>query len=470
MGKSDRALRIDRRVVPNFADGDLPTADYIALDPTPPAPPSIPAPSNLALTTMLQRSSAAPMALIGATWDLFTNGFEADAFIVQAARDSAFANVDKSLTALDESAAIEGLQCGTTYYVRVQAMYRAVFSGWSKTTSITTPIDSTPPAGVSAISWQWLASGDLVISWTAPSSENYKDAEVRIYTSSAKTLNLRTMYGRNAVNYTAAMNNADTGGVPVAAVYIEVYARSYSNVLSPVTLPSSQPFKAKPATPTGLTSTWSGDTGTAGADLVISWSSQSDAIGWRLSIDTRTITLNATSYTYALATNSADHAGNPDPSVAISLLAVDGLGQVSATPAAAAAVNARPPAPSTVTIGEGFSLLPLTISRSTALDFKAYQIRIIKDLSTVYTARSTSETPVYSIAAYGAGSYQAAVSVIDQFEQASAELISAAVYLAPLTITELRAAAKYSDDTGRSGTTLDALKDGDTTSSGVSYA
>lgn len=467
MSKHTKGLRIDRRVAPNFTAGDLPTATYVD-DPAPPAPPAVPAPTNLQLTAYLTRSAQSGMALIAATWDMMLNGGVADSFMVQVSISGAFAEgATQTFVAAQESAAIENLKPATLYFVRVAAVYRTVIGPWSAQASITTPADTTPPAAVAAIAWQWLANGDLVLTWTTPSSENYKDAEVRIYTSSTKALHLRTLYGRTTVTYTVAMNYADTGNAPVASVYVEVFSRSYGNVYGALALPPNQPSKPPPAAPTGLTSSWAGDDGTAGADCDIRWAGQADAIRWRLTIDGVAIERDTTSYTYTLATNSDAHAGIPDPYLSVALVAIDGLGQRSQATAIYAA-NLRPPATS-LRIAPGFSIIGVAITASLAADRKEYRLRIVKDGQTAATLRTGDVNTTCDISPYGAGSYQIGVSVVDMFEQVSNETLSGAVLLDPLTITDLRIDAGYDDDITTASSTLDTLKDTLVASGGVYY-
>ena len=343
MGKNDKALRIDRRVEPNFADGDLPSATYVE-DLAPPAPPSVPKPTNLQLVAYLTRSAQAGMAMIVASWDMMLNGAEADSFNIQVSTSATFDDgVTQTFVTMGETAALENLKTNTTYYVRVQAVYKAVVGDWSATVSILTPQDTTPPPAVTAVVWTWQGNGDLAISWTAPTAENYKDAEVRIYSNPTKTPHLQTMYGRNAVVWTAAMNRQATGNVPAAAVYIEVWSRSWNNVYSTTfAVPSSQPSKPVPAAPTGLTTSWAGDAGMASADCTVSWALQADANRYRLTIDGVQRDWYGASYTYTLATNRDDHATVPDPSLVVSLVAVDGLDQ-SSTAVQTVAVNVKPP-------------------------------------------------------------------------------------------------------------------------------
>lgn len=435
----------------------------------PPAPPTIPAPSSLTLATALTYSAVTPAARIDATWRNLES-YELETYAVQIATDAAFAvDLQVFMTAPNQaSISIDGLRCATTYYLRVRTVVGATPSDWSAAASITTPADLVPPSAVTNLAWEWLANGDLVLTWTPPISANYKDAEVRIWTSAAKTVQLRTLFGRTGATYTAAMNYQDTSNAPLAVLYVEVFSRSYGNVYGPVTLPANNPFKARPANVAGLASSWAGDAGLAGADCVLTWAAQSDALRWRLTIDGTARELAATSYTYTLATNRTEHANLADPSLSIAIVAIDGLGQTSTTPATLLATNARPPA-TTATIAPGFSTIGVSILASQATDFAEYILRIVKDGATVATLRTPATSAIYDLSTYGSGSYQLGVSVADVFSQVSTESLSSAVMIEPLTLGDLRADATYDDDMGSSPPTLDALKDANTASGGVSY-
>jgi hypothetical protein len=435
----------------------------------PPAPPVVPAPKDLLLATALTYSAVTPQARIDASWRNLET-YDLETYAVQISTSPTFTtDLQVYTTAPNQnSISLDGLRTATTYYVRVRTIVGTTPSAWSAAASITTPADLVAPAAVTGVAWQWLGNGDLVLSWSAPTSANYKDAEVRIWANATKTLLLRTVAGRTRAIYTAAMNYADTGNAPLAALYVEVYSRSYGNVYGPVALPPNQPSKDAPATPTGLSSSWAGDTGLAGADCVLSWSAQADANRYRLTLDGTARELAASTYTYTLDTNVSEHSGIPDPSLAIGLLAIDGLGQVSRVAASGYAVNVRPPATS-LRIAPGFSTIGLAITASPAADCKDYRVRIVKDGQTVATQRSADLNSTCDISAYGSGSYQIGVSVVDVFEQVSNETLSAAVILDPLTIADLRIDAGYDDDMTTPAATLDTLKDTLTASGGVYY-
>ena len=465
IGKHKPTRRIDR---PAAAPAGVASGEGSGFT-APPATPAPPAPTGLTLATALTYSAVTPTARITATWSGMES-YDLETYAVQISTDPTFVTDFRvSTTAPNQtSISIDNLRTLTTYYVRVRTVVGTTPSDWSAAASITTGQDLVAPAAVSGITWQWLANGDLVLTWTVPSSENYKDAEVRIYTSSAKTLQLRTLYGRNGASYTAAMNYADTSNAPLAAVYVEVASRSYSNVYGPVATPATNPNKARPANVSGLTTSWAGDTGVAGSSCLVSWANAGDAVKWRLTVDGVARDLTVTSYDYALDRNRAEHSTLPDPSLALSIVAIDGLGQTSTTAATLTAANARPPA-TALTIAPGFSTIGVSLVASLAADVKDYVLRIVKDGTTVRTVRTVAASSIHDLSSTGSGSYQIGVSVADVFEQLSAETLSAAVTIEPLTLAELRADASYDDDMGTASATLDSLKDANTASGGISY-
>lgn len=408
------------------------------------------------------------MAIVSVTWQPPAEDADPEAYVLQWATDSAFTAPHGQQYAT-ASAAVDNLATSTLYYFRVAAIYRSIQSGWSAAASITTTADTTAPDPPSSIAWTWNANGDLEVTWSNPTSPNLKDVEVKIWSGADKAIFYRALFSAGGrVVWTAGMNSADTGGLFDASVYIELRAQSWGSVFASAVVPASQPFKARPSAPTGLTSSWASDAGNAAADVSITWASQADANSYRLTIGSVTRQLFNPYFLYTFTQNQIEHTGLAIPSLALSLVAVDGLGQTSAAAATATIANAKPPA-TTATIIGGFSVLAITIVRSTAADLKEYTLRIVKDGTTVYTTRETSLNSMLDISPYGSGSYQLGIVANDLFNQASTESLSAAVTLEPLTIADLRADATYTDSAGRSGTALDALKDTNTASGGVTY-
>lgn len=474
MPKYDKALRIDAPAFSNAADGG-----YVdAIDsPAPPAMATVEAPTNLTLSTLLGRSAGTPTAIVNATWSP-PDGYEAAtlsttlSYLIQWSTDSTFATNVHGAPALQPSASIDGLATGTLFYFRVAAVYRTVQSPFGPGVSITTAIDTTPPDPPTSVAWNWAANGDLEINWIDPASANLKAIQVKIWNSAAKTISYRSLWaaaGERRTVYTAAMNAADTSNVYDAAVYIEVLAQSWGGIDSTVATPVTQPTKAAPATPTGLTSSWAGDTGSAGPDCVISWTKSADAVRYRLTIDGVAREVDASTYTYTLATNATEHSNTPDPVLSLSLVALDGLNQASATPATATATNAAPAAPTINMVG-GMAVLMAYVTSSPALDFDAYEY--VFKLATV--AQFTQVTPAaqqaYTVNVDGPGSWTVTVRQRDVFGQYSSGVTSSAVILDALTIDYLRAEMVYTDDAGNSSASLNVLKDATLGSGGITYS
>lgn len=265
--------------------------------------------------------------------------------------------------------------------------------------------------------------------------------------------------------YAVDRNRADHAGTPDPA--ITYLLKAVDRLLQRSTGVTATTTLARPATPTGLTSSWAADAGLAGPDCTISWASQVGIAFFRLTIDGVVHDQIATRRIFTLDANRADHAGTPDPVLSLSLVAVDGLGQTSTTPATLTATNVAPPT-TAIVLAAGFSAVAISATPSAAGDLRDYTLRIIKDTVTLVTYRSSSPDVVYKATA--GGSYQVGVKVNDLFGQQSTETVSAAVVLDALTIEELRSALSYTSDDGQTQADLDKLKDGDTTTAATGHA
>jgi hypothetical protein len=365
--------------------------------------------------------------------------------------------------------AIDGRRVSTTYYVRVRTIVGVTPSDWSASASITTPADTTPPAAPTSQAASFTAQGDLIVTWTNPTSLNFRDVEIKIYSDSGLTTLYATVYdatGRYV--WTAEQNLAATSNAGDPSVYAVLRSRSWGGVFS-TSVNTGTVTKSVPATPTGLTTSWSGDTGTAGADCVISWTAQADAIGYRLTIDglAREVS-GANRYTYTLDTNSTEHSGTPDPVLSISLVAVDGLKQAS-TAATNTATNAAPAAPS-VALAAGFSLLAASVSSTPPFDFDVYEYVFKLGGVTQATQLSQAAVQTYQVTTDGPGSWTVAVRVRDLFGQYSSATTSSSVTLDALSIDYLRADMVYTDDAGNSSSSLNVLKDATLGSGGITYS
>jgi hypothetical protein len=268
------------------------------------------------------------------------------------------------------------------------------------------------------------------------------------------------------------MNSADTAGSPDSSLYVELQSRTFSNVLS-TKVNTGLVTKAAPATPTGFTQTWSGDTGTAGADWTLSWTPAADASYMRVQIDgvQHYVAGSAGNFNYSLALNTNEHAAVPDPVLVYALYANDSFQQPSIG-VTATATNAAPPAP-TATLTAGFSILIATVTSAPSADFSAFEYVWKRDGTTVRTLESAAREQQYELSAAADDGYHSWTVVIrqkDAFGQFSSTVTPSAVAFEALTLAGLRSMVTYSDSTGNTSAALISLRDGVTTSGGVSYA
>jgi hypothetical protein len=469
MPKFNTMLRIDAPPFDPNAPASGSSADVVT-DPAPPAMGPIDPPTDIVLSTLLSRSSASPTAIVNATWTP-PDGYDTStitntlSYLIQWTTDVTWVTNVSGQAALQASAAIDGLTTGTTYYFRVAAVYRTVQSAFSTAASIVTATDTVPPNPVTGAAASFVGTGDLVVTWTNPTSTNYKDVEVRIYASNGGTL-LATLYSATSTLFwSAAQNLAATAGVGDPSLYLDIRARSWNNIYS--TSVNLSPTKAAPTAPTVTVDF-------TGADAVYTITPPTDALYLSFVADT-SVTARRLGvvgrYVYPFDQNRLDHSGTPDPSLAYSFTAVDGLNQAS-TATSGTATNAAPSAP-TVTLIGGFSQLVCQVTSTAAVDFLAYEYVWKRDGSTVLTLESASAEQQYATGASGdegSHSWTCTVRQKDVFAQYSTATASSAVVLDTLTIAYLRAGLIYTDSVGNTVSTLAILKDNVKTVTGISYA
>jgi hypothetical protein len=473
IGKYKVKRLIDTKPTRPFATSGADAATAGGVDTgVPPAPPKIPAPTITSLTASIMYSDVTPRAKIAAVWQSYETS-DLETYRVQVATDSGFTSVVGVFTTGQNqaSATIFNLAVLTTYYVRVATVIGDNTSDWSTASSTTTPADTTVPAVPTSTAGSFIGIGDLLITWTNPTSLNFRDVEIAIWNSSGKTVQLALVY--NATGHyiwTAAQNLAATSGAGDPSVYVELRSRSFGNVYSAAVVVGTI-TKTVPTTPGTIAQSWSGDTGAAGADWTISWAAQADAAYYTLSINSLTARrVYGTTYTYTLDRNISDNT-SADPTLAYSLIAVDGLLQ-SSTAATGAATNAAPAAP-TVSLLGGIGQAVAAISTVPAADFAAWEYVWKRDGSTVRTLESKSNEQQYEMSAAadsGAHSWTVVVRQKDLFGQYSSTTTSSAAVVDALTVDYLRAGLAYTDSDSNTGATLAVLKDNVTVSGGVSYA
>ena len=464
--KNEPLRRIDQQRGTSGAAGL--TYDSVA-NSIPPAMPAPPPPTEVTVGTMtIGRSAQAPIAIVPVTWRP-PEGLPIPSYLVEVADDSAFASVYTRGTALEPSASLE-LPTGRTFYLRVYAQHGASFSSASATVTFTTPADTTAAPQPTGVSASFIGSGDLEILWTNPAGESFRDVEIKIWNSSGKTTLYHTGYdatGRYV--WTAAQNRAAGSGTPDPVVYYELRSRTWSLVLNNTSPPSGTVTKAAPATPGSAAADFTGP------DAVWTWNAVTDADRYRLTIDDVARDVYGTRYSYSFTQNGTEHSGTPDPSLAWSLVAIDGLDQVSATPASGTATNAAPSAPSTVTLTPGMNAFMVSVSATQPADFLTYRYRVIQTSPDASDVTFDSPATLITREVTAAATYQVGVRVVDMFGQTSTETLSSTAALDALALADLRADLFYSDSdsntfTHPAGGALAALKDGVTDTGGVTYA
>jgi len=213
----------------------------------PPATPLAGAPTNLALTTAIERNAVTPTSLIDATW-YPPAGVSPTSYVIQWSVSSVFATVNGA-GAASESARISGLIPNTLYYVRVAAVVATVQGDWSATASITTAADTTAPNPVTSPAGVFVGGGDLVVSWVNPASANFRDVELVVRASNGGTI-LATLYrGMSPLVWTVADNLAATPPNGDPTIWVDLRARSWGGIFS-TTVNTGLITKAAPAAPT----------------------------------------------------------------------------------------------------------------------------------------------------------------------------------------------------------------------------
>lgn len=459
-GKQRYLRSIDARPAQPFAPGaDEFSAPAIA----PPSQASIGAPSNLSLSTAIERSATTATSSITATW-YPPSGVAPSSYLVQWSTSNTFPDTNIQ-SAPAESSVIGNLTPATTYYVRVAAVVAASQGEWSAASSITTASDTTPPAVPTSQAAGFFGIGDLAVQWTNPTSANFRDVEVTIYNDSGKSVTYATLYDATGrIVWTAAENLAATSGVGDNNVYVELRSRSWGGIFSSA-VNTGAVGKAAPAAPTVTVDF-------TGADAVYTITPPADAAQITFVADTGVTTRLigvVGKYTYTYDANRVDHSGTADPSLSYSFIAIDGLNK-SSTATTGTATNAAPSAP-TVTLAGAQNQLVCQVTSTPAADFAAYEYVWKRDGSTVVTQETTDAVGQYAAQAGDEGlhSWTCTVRQKDLFGQYSSVTTSSAVVLDALTIAYLRAGLIFTDSLGTAQATLAALKDGTTASGGQSY-
>lgn len=453
-----------------FAIDDRPQIDVGAAavgDPTddyaPPAPKTAP-PSiiNLSLSTGLSQTDRSARAFIDAAWN--TIGAVVHFFEFEASFDD-FATIDRAGRASSESVRIDGVRPGTSYKVRVRAVYSEARSPWTVAGPITTAVDTTPPSLPTSNSLSFATNSDLVLVGTLPTEQNFARLEVVIRGSGAgptyATLNVAGEPGAAyRLVWTADDNVRLAGGDPTITVVIR--SQNWSNYFST----SSVTLSATKSLPT-----LSASVDFTGPDAIYSLSPSADVARISFVADTGVTAREigvVGRFAYDFDQNRVDHSGTADYSLSYSFTAYDALGQ-AATAVTGTVTN---PVPSDAVAGNinvsGQFALQLVLVYTEPADFAYYTYRIVKDGTTLATHTGRSKSQTYNVSTRG--SYQIGITVTDMFGRSSTEVLSSAAVLEFMTVDDLRKTLRYDDSISTAAATLDALKDESVTTNVVTYA
>lgn len=436
-----------------------------------------PPPEDVTIGTQtLTRTTYTPKVLVNVTWSA-PNNLLPDHYMIQYAKDVNFTNPITRTTTTREIA-LE-MDTNTAYWVRVQACVQTLYSAWAYpndnavTAALTTINDTTPPAAATSLSGTW-QSGDLHLSWMNPTSTNYFQSRVRIY--SGGTLYREVFVVGNPGSqsryiFTLADNASVSGGAYLKSVTVNVTAMSLTGVTAPSDATGTF-SKAAPSAPTGLTSSWVSDNGTAPADVIITWNAVAAVKDYVLTIDGKVYTTTVPQFVYTQAQNAADHQPSQplgDPVLTLALRSRDHLDQTSSTSATGTAVNAKP-ATSNFTVNVTSAINGITVNVTQTIptqDFSHY----IWQLQNTTTSTTTSGQSISGIWVLDArdGTYNVSVRAVDVFGQQSDAMTTTGLVHDGLTLEELRADAYYTDISNRTQAQLDLLKD-DSTSTNVTYS
>lgn len=435
--------------------------------------PTIDPPENITVVSQaLLRTTLVPKVIVNVTWDNPPNVLP-ELYQVQAAKNSTLTSGVLTFSTSSPSAAIE-LATNTDYWLRVRAVVRGAYGAWGylsnyPTVSLHTINDTTAPGSVSGVTTNW-STGDLRWNWTNPTSDNFFQTRIRIYDTSGGTLYVEDYIVGNPGSassyvFTAAMNNRVTGNSPLTTVYYELLAYSLAGVPAASSVTGTV-TKTKPAIPTGLANTWTGDDGTYDEGVTIAWNAVTGASTYRFVIDGIVKETPRTLYTYNYTENISDHRPtlvSGDFSLAYTVQARDPLNQLGGG-ASGTATNLAPSSSNlSVAVVAGFSSLFAYVTPTVEIK-DLYGYRWILKSGGVNVQSTLTFTPEVIFTTLN-GSYVLESYAIDLFgrKSASQEL---GVTLDGLTIEQLRADMSY---TSFGHTTFDGdkLKDGLVTQAAV---
>lgn len=442
----EKALRLIDQATANKSEGEVtattPVTTAVRVD-------TIPGPTNLQVVSQdVYMSTASPAILVTFSWTP-AEFQRIDYFVLDVSEESDF-NPSAAYQTYQNPTSIV-LKPNTLYYVRVATVYEQRVSQFSSTLSFTTDQDLTvPPTPTVTYDWQ---IGDLVIRFPNTNSDLVKDARVRV-NNPAGTINYVDTHANQIYRFTAEENRRLTGDNPLTSVQVIVNNRSWSNVYSAnVTATTTSP---PPSGVTGLTTSWSGDTGTADEDVLISWNVTPGASEYIVQINNATQYKSlGNSFVYPYPTNRTVNPPSGLASIPVKVWARNKISQ-SGVLASTTATNLQPTTTgASLSAFAGFSQLSLRLTHADIQDVDKYffgMYGVLGSTTEVYT--DAREIVLDSPAS---DQYAIEARIIDKFGQRSSAIITGNVYVDSLTISGLRNSAIYSDSDSNNPHTLHSI-------------
>jgi hypothetical protein len=319
-----------------ISGGDLITSAFSV---APPAIGQLPTPTGLALvSTTIARATQAPMAYINIRWNPVAN-IKPDYYEIEYGKQSDWAgtafNNPQRMRSYSTDAALLA-DANTAYYVRVRAAYKTSVSAYTAKLSVTTAIDTSPPADLTTATATF-SQGSLVIDWSyTVTPENFKQVQV-VIKNSAGSIIYGTYY--NATGrfiWTEAENFRTSSGVGITDVKVEVTPVSWANTSGTAVI-----LTATSVAPDSVSaSSYDFTTG----DLNVTWTNPTNAPFKYIEVKIyrdgtkatlyRTLTTSGNRVTWTVDQNYADTVRvggipTPDPSVTVDIRVIGWLNQAS---------------------------------------------------------------------------------------------------------------------------------------------
>jgi hypothetical protein len=410
-----------------------------------------PAPSGLFIVSQaLYRNTAAPSVIVTLEWNP-PSEVPYEYFSIELSTVSGFIP-SESYTANTNTASLI-LPTNRTYYARVAAVTKTVVSQYSNVVTFTTMQDTTVPANISTLTLTW-SRGDLEITIPPQDTELVKTTRIRVYNAAGTTL-YKEVFAVASTRFTAEENQR-VAGIPQTSLQIHAQNQSWNNVYSAgnYTVTTHSPA---PSGIIGLTTNWNGDTGTASADFIATWTRQNDATAYVVDLAGQTYTTTDNTFLYTWSENSRITPPSGLFVLPVNVYAINKLRQ-SGVLATVTHTNAAPPTTgASVSVVAGFSQIIATLQHPQINDVYEYRYQLVPASGISTVVRTPAKEVTFS--AQYTGNHTVRANIIDRFGRMSGDINSSAVFIEPLTISGLRSATTYTDSQATAN--LAGLKDGD---------